>query len=180
MSQLLTAWCAKASLLQRRGRTGRTNDGRYYLMMPRRWVFERISIDFPSIRSRFRPFQAPFGSRMTRHHAELDDFDKSAVQRTALTQVALRAAYMAQLLQHPGRIRAGLPCLDCAGERHRVQFFDGAEGMWRLGPQRWAREEDLRLPELSLEDVLQLLPDPPDINRITRAVADLQEWTMGI
>lgn len=45
MSTLVTTWCSKASLKQRRGRTGRTCDGRCYKMFERRWGVDKGKFD---------------------------------------------------------------------------------------------------------------------------------------
>eukprot|EP00435_Cladocopium_sp_Y103_P016914 s760_g4.t1 len=154
MSTLVTTWCSKASLKQRRGRTGRTNDGKYYCMMERR-VYE-----------------------------QLEDYDQSGVERSSLTKVALEAAYLADVLSRVPQIRAGLPTTVPGREGGRiVEFFDGDVGLWRIGVAEWAAEEeramglgDLRLSELHLIDVLKLLPSPPKTTRIQTAITDLQEF----
>lgn len=157
MSTLVTTWCSKASLKQRRGRTGRTNDGKYYCMMERR-VYE-----------------------------QLEDYDQSGVERSSLTKVALEAAYLADVLCRMPQIRAGLPATVPARETvpggRIVEFFDVDVGLWRIiaaeeakGACEWAAEEDLRLSELHLDDVLKLLPSPPKTARIQTAITDLQEF----
>lgn len=156
MSTLVTSWCSKASLKQRRGRTGRTNDGLYFCMLERR-VYE-----------------------------QLEDYDQSGVERSSLTKVALEAAYLADVLSRVPQIRAGLPATVPAREtsgRRIVEFFDGDVGLWRIcaaeeakGECEWAAEEDLALSQLHLEDVLKLLPSPPKTARIQTAITDLQEF----
>lgn len=151
MSMLLTTWCSKASLKQRRGRTGRTCDGRYYCMVERR-LYEA-----------------------------LQDFDDSGVERSSLTKVALEGAYLAERLNKPPLIRSRLPALLRGHENeHFVHFFDGVAGMWQVedkvtGVVSWAPEEDLMLNELKLDHILELLPSPPGMSRVNTAVRDLQD-----
>lgn len=45
MSTLVTTWCSKASLKQRRGRTGRTCHGQCYKMFERRWGADKGRFD---------------------------------------------------------------------------------------------------------------------------------------
>ena len=153
MSTLVTTWCSKASLKQRRGRTGRTCHGQCYKM------FERRLYD------------------------QLEDFDQSGVERSSLTKVALEAAYLADVLSQPPQIRAGLPAILGSQGQRNVEFFDGHAGLWRISHEElhnqplieWAAEEDLQLARIELVDVLNLLPSPPKSNRIQTAIADLQE-----
>eukprot|EP00913_Durusdinium_trenchii_P030773 g28821.t1 len=136
---------------QRRGRTGRTCDGRYYCMVERR-LYEA-----------------------------LQDFDDSGVERSSLTKVALEGAYLAERLNKPPLIRSRLPALLRGHENeHFVHFFDGVAGMWQVedkvtGVVSWAPEEDLMLNELKLDHILELLPSPPGMSRVNTAVRDLQD-----
>ncbi|CAJ1327557.1 unnamed protein product [Effrenium voratum] len=151
MSCLMTTWCCHASLKQRRGRTGRTNPGSYYCMVPKRL------------------------------YAELAAYDQSGVERSPLTRVALEAAHLAEILSAPPLIRAELPVVLKGVEgQHMVDYFDGDAGLWRTrpsgrGPPAWTAEEDLSLADLHMVDVLNLLPSPPRIERVSTAMIDLQE-----
>ena len=154
MSYLVTTWCSQASLVQRKGRTGRTNPGKYI-------CFVTQSL-----------FQ------------ELQDFDKSGVQRSSLTKVALQAAHLADQLSVES-VRAGLPVCRKGAERTSrqdiVTYFDGGRGLWRIsGVDGFyaAREEDLELLPLKISNVLWLLPDPPGDTRIEYAKQELQD--MGL
>eukprot|EP00971_Amphidinium_carterae_P146195 2898049-Amphidinium_carterae.1 len=79
MSVLATDWCSKASMKQRRGRTGRTNNGMYIRLMPNS-VFK-----------------------------EVPEFDHSDVQRAPLARVTLEAAHLAKLFNEKRKIFAGFP-----------------------------------------------------------------------
>ena len=154
MSYLVTTWCSQASLVQRKGRTGRTNPGKYIC-----FVTQNL-------------------------YQELQDFDKSGVQRSSLTKVALQAAHLADQLSVE-KVRAGLPvCRKGAKRTSRqdiVTYFDGGQGLWRIsGADGFyaAREEDLELLPLKISNVLWLLPDPPGDTRIEYAKQELQD--MGL
>eukprot|EP00931_Biecheleriopsis_adriatica_P086333 TRINITY_DN61027_c0_g1_i1.p1 TRINITY_DN61027_c0_g1~~TRINITY_DN61027_c0_g1_i1.p1 ORF type:complete len:1595 (-),score=329.26 TRINITY_DN61027_c0_g1_i1:55-4839(-) len=155
MSMLVTAWCSRASLKQRRGRTGRTNPGVYISFM---------STDLM---------------------AELSDFDESGVERSPLLRVALEAAYLAEVLSSPPKVRAGLPVVTRSDGRTNpkvVLFWDGTRGGWRVSQggtedevSYCFAEEDLSPVQLNVRDVLNMLPSPPREDRARSAVVDLQE-----
>ncbi|CAE7403949.1 spn-E [Symbiodinium sp. CCMP2456] len=154
MSYLVTTWCSQASLVQRKGRTGRTNPGKYICFVT------------------------------SNLYQELQDFDKSGVQRSSLTKVALQAAHLADQLSVE-KVRAGLPVCRKGAERTSrqdiVTYFDGGQGLWRVsGTDGFyaTREEDLELLPLKISNVLWLLPDPPGDTRIEYAKQELQD--MGL
>jgi len=105
MSVLATEWCSKASMRQRMGRTGRTNDGVYVRLMP------------------------------ACIYAEVPDFDESDVQRAPLTRVTLEAAHLAKLFNEKRRIYAGFPVVGTGGPElkdARVEHFDLFQQRWQI------------------------------------------------
>lgn len=156
MSMLATEWCSKASMKQRRGRTGRTNPGLYVCLFPALML------------------------------EELRDFDESGVERSPLNRVTLEAAHLAQLLSLPSQVRAGLPVVvpGAGGNGASVAlFWDAIAGGWRLGDFAGAAgEESATYPEAALQplrvearQVLGLLPTPPKEDRVQSALSELHE-----
>ena len=157
MSYLQTTWCSQASLTQRRGRTGRTNPGKYFCF---------VSKDL---------------------YQELQEFDKSGVERSALTKVALQAAHLADQLSIK-TVRAGLPVRRRSAEPRTAQpgrrqdvvsYFDGERGLWRVsgecGEIYWASDEELELLQLKVANIINLLPSPPGDLRLNYATEELQD-----
>eukprot|EP00930_Biecheleria_cincta_P091040 TRINITY_DN8053_c0_g1_i1.p1 TRINITY_DN8053_c0_g1~~TRINITY_DN8053_c0_g1_i1.p1 ORF type:complete len:1502 (-),score=261.44 TRINITY_DN8053_c0_g1_i1:71-4576(-) len=154
MSELITTWCSRASLKQRRGRTGRTNPGKCIRFMSKQLL------------------------------RELSDFDASGVERAPLTRVVLEAAYLADHLSFPAQVRAGLPVAMSISETMQtgvVDFWDCQQRSWHVstGGDKRVRvtlpESELRPIRLSVGDVLGMLPTPPKEDRSRSAVVDLQE-----
>eukprot|EP00928_Gymnodinium_smaydae_P028022 TRINITY_DN21488_c0_g2_i1.p1 TRINITY_DN21488_c0_g2~~TRINITY_DN21488_c0_g2_i1.p1 ORF type:complete len:1567 (+),score=213.20 TRINITY_DN21488_c0_g2_i1:215-4915(+) len=160
MSMLATEWCSKASMQQRRGRTGRVADGWYLRLVP------QLLID------------------------ELPDFDESGVEKAPLSRVVLEAAHLAELLSEQQSVRTGVPVLvtDVAEDSEDAGFFgvaahwDGPKGGWRVIPEQGVGGCAKTLPEASLQPVsldarrvLGLLPSPPHEDRVGSAVLELHE-----
>jgi len=154
MSMLATAWCSKASMKQRRGRTGRTNAGVYVQLLP------RLILD------------------------DLPDFDDSGVERSPLLRIALEAAHLTQLLAEPAIVRAGLPVGIPGIGTGTVSFWDGPRRGWRVaevdesgshGEENTHPEKDLKLLRLDAKHMLGLLPTPPREDRVRAALMELHE-----
>lgn len=156
MSFLCTEWCSRASMKQRRGRTGRTNDGIYVRLLPA-LVFN-----------------------------ELQDFDESGVERSPLTRVTLEAAHLAQLLSHPLQIRAGLPVSVCGSDTSKVEgvaaFWDTRRDGWRVhlagvnnDESGTYAEAEIQSVRIEARHVLGLLPAPPTEDRVQSALMELHD-----
>jgi len=153
MSHLATEWCSKASMRQRRGRTGRTNPGCY------------IQLIGQEVRD------------------ELADFDESDVERSPLARVTLQAAHLAELLNKESAISAGLPVQMSSGSDAIVAFWHGAGNGWRLAEKHLEGEDcsgiyaDSELTPLHVDSrcVLGLLPAPPKEDRVQAALNELHE-----
>lgn len=151
MSLLCTEWCCKASMKQRRGRTGRTNPGLYVRLVPDA-VYD-----------------------------PLPDFDASGVERSPLTRVTLEAAHLAQLLASPPEVRAGLPVTVSEEGCGTVAFWDGPRDGWRIrlnGGAEGGRtfpESSVHTLPMQASHILALLPSPPALQRVRFALAELHE-----
>eukprot|EP00929_Paragymnodinium_shiwhaense_P123712 TRINITY_DN9788_c0_g2_i1.p1 TRINITY_DN9788_c0_g2~~TRINITY_DN9788_c0_g2_i1.p1 ORF type:complete len:1582 (-),score=344.17 TRINITY_DN9788_c0_g2_i1:185-4930(-) len=157
MSTLAMEWCSKASMMQRRGRTGRTCPGRYIRLMPNKVMHE------------------------------IDDFDQSAVERAPLVRVALEAAHLAEIIGRQPAVRPALPVLvpenSAGGRTGIVEYYECARNGWvvkEIGAesQRFLfAEADLSLcvEAINAETVLSLLPSPPRQRRVEHALTELRE-----
>jgi len=155
MSTLVTEWCSRASMLQRRGRTGRTVDG-WYLRLLSQAVLD-----------------------------ELSDFDESGVEKAPLGRVVLEAAHLAQLLSARPVVRAGLPVAfstEDGVEEGVAAFWDGPGNGWHVVPDLGAGHlattlDDAKLQPLRIDArrILGLLPTPPKEDRVVSALAELRE-----
>lgn len=153
MTVLATEWCSKASMKQRRGRTGRTNPGKYIQLL------SSCIID------------------------ELPDFDGSDVQRAPLTRITLEAAHLARLISARNMVRAGMPVRIISTNAVGVaEFFDGATGGWRVtfsnDDSDIVPEEELEPLLVDTCCVLDALPTPPPGGRVRSALSELRE--MGL
>merc|ERR1719482_1795373 len=163
MSMLATEWYSHASAKQRRGRTGRTNDGIYIQLLP------QIIL------------------------SELRDFDESCVERSPLTRVTLEAAHLAELLNIKRVVRAGLPVLaplatagsqaSGATELRIADYWYGPGEGWRMSDTGYAGDDcstahaESVLTPVAVDAwrILNLLPAPPREDRIQAALGELHE-----
>eukprot|EP00929_Paragymnodinium_shiwhaense_P077332 TRINITY_DN39820_c0_g1_i1.p1 TRINITY_DN39820_c0_g1~~TRINITY_DN39820_c0_g1_i1.p1 ORF type:complete len:1502 (-),score=293.44 TRINITY_DN39820_c0_g1_i1:200-4705(-) len=153
MSSLVTDWASRASLQQRRGRTGRTNAGKYLQLFPK-GVLD-----------------------------ELPQFDDSGVQRAPLTRITLEAAHLATALNTQPVVRAGLPVRVSSRDAVDVAaFWDARRGGWCLSAKETGAEggevvDDSALVALPVDarTILGLLPSAPREARIRSAAVELRE-----
>lgn len=155
MSCLATEWCCKASMRQRRGRTGRTNPGIYVQLLPKKLL------------------------------EDIPDFDDTAVERSPLARSTLSASHLAEILNTRPTVRAGLQVeVASSGSMGSVAFWDGPKNGWRVifedeektyHEEGTYPEEEISLKPVDVNQMLALLPSRPHEDRVQAALGELLE-----
>jgi len=197
MSTLITKWCSSASVIQRKGRTGRVCPGMNIRLFPKRKM------------------------------KELEDYELCASEGCELTKTGLQAAYLIPTLKRIQGAYAGAtaylkqdkinmngvaknvtslppppsgtiappptpdvvaaaPVADTASEveeeeepnKYELIFFDPVKGKWladvpKLNLTEFRHASEFELLPITPTDLLRLLPTPPDAKRIKVSMEEL-------
>ncbi|CAK0808001.1 unnamed protein product [Prorocentrum cordatum] len=152
MSRLTMEWCSRASMKQRRGRTGRTCPGQYIRLLPKA-VYDGLS-----------------------------DYDESGVERSSLQRVTLEAAHLAQVLSAPPELLAGMPVDVAGVGRGEASYWDPSQDGWHVAFGTELEDHSQGYPEgrltpreVDVRHMLCLLPTPPKESRVESALKELYE-----
>lgn len=152
MSRLTMEWCSRASMKQRRGRTGRTCPGQYIKLLTQA-VYDGLS-----------------------------DYDESGVERSSLQRVTLEAAHLAQVLSAPPELLAGMPVDVAGVGRGEASYWDPSQDGWHVAFGNELEDHSQGYPEgkltpceVDVRQMLCLLPTPPKESRIESALKELYE-----